>query len=216
MPARLIIADDHPLFREGMALAVRLVMPNAAVDYAGTVAEAEALAGSRIGYRMVLLDLILPDTRGFAGLLRLKFALPEVPVVVITACRDAGLATTARSLGAAGFLRKDRPLDEVTAALRRVANGEHSFPADAAPSGATASLQHRLATLSGAQRRVLFALADGRLNKQIAGELAVTEATIKAHVSAILRKLGVQNRMQAMLMMQPLLGTLEQDSARLA
>jgi DNA-binding NarL/FixJ family response regulator len=75
------------------------------------------------------------------------------------------------------------------------------------------SLQQRIATLSDAQRRVLFALADGRLNKQIAGDLAVTEATIKAHMSAILRKLGVQNRMQAVLMMQPLLGALQQEAA---
>jgi DNA-binding NarL/FixJ family response regulator len=212
MTARVLITDDHPLVREGLAMAMRAAMRGVMIDVAGTIAQAEAQARSRTGYRLALLDLILPDTRGFMGLLRLQFAMPNVPIVLVTACRQPELATIAKSLGAVGFLRKDNPLDELTAALRRIIAGDHVFPEDGPVDLKTKSLQQRVATLSDAQRRVLFALADGRLNKQIAGELAVTEATIKAHMSAILRKLGVQNRMQAVLMMQPLLGTVAQEA----
>jgi DNA-binding NarL/FixJ family response regulator len=213
MTARVLITDDHPLVREGLAMAMRAAMPGAMIDFAGTIAQAESQAQSRTGYRLALLDLILPDTRGFTGLLRLQFAMPNVPIVLITACREPEFATIAKSLGAVGLLRKDNPLDELTAAFRRIVAGDHVFPEDGPVDLKTTSLQQRIATLSDAQRRVLFALADGRLNKQIAGELAVTEATIKAHVSAILRKLGVQNRMQAVLMMQPLLGAVPQEAA---
>jgi DNA-binding NarL/FixJ family response regulator len=211
--ARVMITDDHPLVREGLAMAMRSAMPGVAIDVAGTIAQAECLARTRTGYRLALLDLVLPDTRGFTGLLRLQFVLPKVPIVMITASREPELVVTAKSLGAAGLIRKDNPLDDVTAALRRVVAGHHAFPDDGVVDVRTMSLQQRIATLSDAQRRVLFALADGRLNKQIAGDLAVTEATIKAHMSAILRKLGVQNRMQAVLMMQPLLGALQQEAA---
>jgi DNA-binding NarL/FixJ family response regulator len=146
--ARVMITDDHPLVREGLAMAMRSAMPGVAIDVAGTIAQAECLARTRTGYRLALLDLVLPDTRGFTGLLRLQFVLPKVPIVMITASREPELVVTAKSLGAAGLIRKDNPLDDVTAALRRVVAGHHVFPEDGVVDVKTMSLQQRIATLS--------------------------------------------------------------------
>lgn len=207
---RILIADDHPLSREGLALAVRHAIPGVVVITAGTIAEAEAAMGQRGGFELVLLDLMLPDTHGFSGLVRLQFRMPDVPIVVITAQDDPALAAVARDLGAAGFLPKSAPLDEIAQGLGRIVEGEAVFRA--AAGGATAeakAMRERIALLSEAQRRVLFALARGCANKQIAYDLAITEATVKAHLTAIFRRLGVTNRMQAMLVLQPLLGEVE-------
>lgn len=203
--SRILVADEHPLSREGLALAVRHALPGASVAFAGTIAEAEETASQRGGFRLVLLDLVLPDTRGFSGFLRLQFRLPNVPIAVITARPEPELPGIARDLGAVGFLSKSMPLDHLTQALGEILAGRAIFPAAANGTDAR-TLRDRIAGLSEAQRRVLFALADGRANKQIAHDLSVTEATIKAHLTAIFRRLGVANRMQAMLTLQPLLG----------
>lgn len=130
--------------------------------------------------------------------------MPGVPILIITASDDLRLAGIARDLGAAGFVSKCTPLDTIADVIGRTVQGERTFPDVPAPPGA-ASLKHRLETLSDAQRRVVFALADGRANKQIAHDLSVTEATVKAHLTAIFRQLGVTNRTQALLALQPLL-----------
>ncbi len=213
---RVLVADDHPLAREGIVLALRHALPDAVIACAGSIAEAEREAAeppAAIGgaFQLVLLDLMLPDVRGFSGFLRLQFRLPEVPIVLITAHHDAATIALARSMGAAGFLLKSEPLDAIAHALRRIVAGERVFPAIDATARAhaenAAALHQRLKVLSSAQRRVLFALADGRANKQIAHDLAITEATVKAHLTAIFRHIGVSNRMQAMLLLQPLLGS---------
>ncbi|HLZ79463.1 MAG TPA: response regulator transcription factor, partial [Sphingomonas sp.] len=150
--------------------------------------------------------LILPDAVGFSGFLRVQHALGDVPIVIISARQQPELVEAARALGAAGYLSKAQPLDETLASLRSALAGRTVFPSDSRSGHADASAaRKRIAELSSAQLRVLMALADGRLNKQIAGELGVTEATIKAHMTAIFRKLGVTNRTQAILAMQPLL-----------
>lgn len=207
--ASVLIADDHPLAREGLTLVVRHALPGVAVRCAGTLAEAEMLvAQGRV--RLLLLDLMLPDTRGFSGLLHLRLQWPEMPIVIVTACEDTTLAGSARDLGAAGFLPKSTPLDLLSETLRTIASGQPVFLGAAPPVAVEATteqaLQIRLARLSGAQRRVLFALADGRANKLIAQDLGLAETTVKAHLTAIFRQLGVSNRMQAMLALQPLLG----------
>lgn len=203
----VLIADDHPLTREGMSLAARAALPGVVVDNAGSIAEAEqAIAMRKGGYRLVLLDLILPDTRGFAGFLRLQHLLGDTPIVMISAHGERLIVEAARALGAAGFLVKTMPLDELAAWLREIVLGKVVFPAVAAVGAEVRSARDRIATLSGAQLRVMLALADGRLNKQIADDLKITEATVKAHLTAIFRKLHVTNRAQALLAMQPLLG----------
>jgi DNA-binding NarL/FixJ family response regulator len=202
----VLIADDHPLTREGLSLAVRAALPGISVDNAGSIDEAVAAVANRGGYRLVLLDFILPDAHGFSGLLRLQHLLGATPIVMVSARQDVVIVEAAKALGAAGFLFKSDPLDDLAASLRQVVDGKTVFPAASTASAAAGSARDRIADLSGAQLKVLLALADGRLNKQIAGDLDITEATVKAHLTAIFRKLGVSNRAQALLAMQPLLG----------
>lgn len=207
---RVLVADDHPLSREGLSLAARAALPGATTMAAGSVAEAQALLDGRPSYRMILLDLVLPDARGFSGLLSMQVHARGAPIVLVSATEDARQVEAARALGASGYLFKSLALDRIAEALRRIDTGQPSFPAIAAlPSVAVQDAQAKLAALSNAQRGVLMALADGRSNKQIAHDLGVGEATIKAHLTAIFRKIGVANRAQALLAMQPLIGTVQ-------
>jgi DNA-binding NarL/FixJ family response regulator len=212
--SRLLLADDHPLIREGLAIAARVAMPDIVIDSAGTIAEAEAEIERHGDYRLVLLDLVLPDAKGFSGFLKLQQLLGPVPIVIVSARQRPELIETARLLGAAGYISKGLPLDQTLWALRTVLAGGTAFPpVQAEAIEAPNPMRARIGALSGAQLRVLVALAGGRLNKQIAGELGITEATIKAHLTAIFRKLGVNNRTQAILAVQPLLGEAAADTA---
>jgi len=206
---RALVADDHPLTREGLAMAARAALPGVSVVAAGSIAEARALT-QRSPMRMILLDFHLPDARGFSGLLTLQMDAPTTPIVVVSASEESRLVEAARAVGAAGYLFKSLPLDDLAERLRRVDGGQRIFPPVApADAAGLADLRARLASLSNAQRAVLVALADGRANKQIARDLGVTEATVKAHLTAIFRKLGVANRAQALLAARPLIGRAE-------
>ncbi len=187
-------------------LAARVAMPELTIDSAGSIGEAESVIAQHKGYRLVVLDLMMPDARGFSGFLRLQHLLGSVPIAIVSARQQPELIEAARALGAAGYLSKTQPLEETLASLREILGGRSVFPPQARNAAGATAARRRIADLSGAQLRVLLALADGRLNKQIAGDLNVTEATIKAHMTAIFRKLGVNNRTQAILAMQPLLG----------
>ncbi|WP_294195397.1 response regulator transcription factor [uncultured Sphingomonas sp.] len=200
------MADDHPLTREGLAMAARVALPGVTVVAAGSISQARDVT-ERGTLRMILLDFDLPDARGFSGLLTLQMHAPDTPIVVVTASQEPRLVEAARAVGAAGYLFKSLPLDEIAGRLRRIDAGQTDFPAVSQNTAAGLSgLLERLARLSPAQRAVLLALADGRSNKEIARELAVTEATIKAHLTAIFRKLDVRNRAQALLAARPLIG----------
>lgn len=202
---RILIADDHPLTREGLSLAARSAVAGSTAHGVGTIAEGAALLEAWKSCRMILLDFMLPDAHGYAGLLTLQSIVPRTPIVVISAREDATIVDAAKALGAAGYLFKSRPLDEIATSLREIDDGRTIFPASAAPEPGVAAARQRIADLSRAQHAVLMALADGRSNKQIAYDLSVTEATVKAHLTAIFRKLGVTNRSQALLAVQPLL-----------
>lgn len=206
----VLIADDHPLTREGLALAVRAAIPGVSLDSVGSISEAQqAISVRRSGYRLVLLDFVLPDARGFSGFLHVQHRLGATPIVLISAREDPVIVEAARALGAAGFLPKSRPLDHLTASLRDIVCGQMVFPAQGVADPAVRTTRDRIATLSGAQLRVLLALADGRLNKQIADGLDISEATVKAHLTTIFRKLSVSNRAQALLAVQPLLAEVD-------
>lgn len=202
---RVLIADDHPLIREGLGLAARAAMPGVTVDTAGTIGEAGDALSRHGKYRLILLDFVLPDARGFSGFLQLQHQAGRIPIALISANESPTLVESARALGAAGFLYKTRPFDDLARDIRRLAEGQTCFPAAETASEGN-SLRDRIASLSSAQLRVLIALSDGRLNKQIAADLDVSEATVKAHLTAIFRKLDVGNRAQALLAVQPLLG----------
>lgn len=210
IPYQVLIADDHPLTREGLAMAARLGVPHAVVHFAGTIGEAEDRITPKNRYHLILLDLMMPDASGFSGLLRLQFADKNSRIAVITARKDLSLAAIARELGAVAFLHKSEPIDTLARQIQKIAAGGSIFPADMA--SAKVGMRDRIAKLSDAQRRVLFALADGRSNKQIAFDLGLTEATVKAHLTAIYRRLGVHNRAQAMVALQPMLGRIVDDA----
>ncbi|HEX5779545.1 MAG TPA: response regulator transcription factor [Xanthobacteraceae bacterium] len=152
---------------------------------------------------LVLLDLAMPGVRGFSGLLYLRAQFPGIPVVVVSANEEPSVIRRCMEFGASGFLPKTLAVDTMRDAIRRVLEGGVWTPPDVDLTGGedviTRDLVNRLSTLTPQQVRVLMMLSEGLLNKQIAFELKVSEATVKAHVSAILQKLGVESRTQAVI-----------------
>jgi DNA-binding NarL/FixJ family response regulator len=200
---RFVVADDHPLFRGAMREAVTTLFEPADVFEAGGLDDLQALLEREGDMDLVLLDLAMPGVRGFSGLLFLRAQFPGVPVVVVSANEEPDVIRRCMEFGASGFLPKTLDVEIMRAAIRRVLDGGVWTPPDVDLSGggdaATRDLVARLATLTPQQVRVLMMLSEGLLNKQIAFELKVSEATVKAHVSAILQKLGVESRTQAVI-----------------
>lgn len=201
-----LIIDDHPLFREAIQIAVRVVSPKAEIHEATTIEDAaEMIGGRRRGYDLALLDLSLPGTSGFEGLLLLRTRFPRLPILVVSAHDDPRIVREAMSHGVSGFVSKAAKKGEIARAITLVLAGGVYLPdwfekATAAPVAfADGELMSRLASLTPQQMRVLQMLRQGLLNKQIAHELEVGETTVKAHVSEILRKLGVFSRTQAVI-----------------
>lgn len=174
------------------------------VDCVETVAEAEKLAKHNKKYRLMILDYRLPDSDGFSGLFRMQNALSHTPIALISAYDQPTIVQAARAIGAAGFLSKRQPLDQLAQSIDLLLDGKQVFPAVPDDGEELTVLRERLNSLSTAQMRVLAAVVKGHLNKQIAGDLDISESTVKAHMSAILRKLGVNNRVQAVLAVRPL------------
>jgi len=200
---RLVIADDHPLFRDALRQAVESVVASARIDEAGSFEELTALLDQDSDVDLVLLDLTMPGISGFSGLIYLRAQFPAIPVVIVSASDDGGTIRQSLDFGASGFIPKRFGVDTLRNAITKVLGGDVWVPADTDLSSVTdpelARLRHRLVTLTPQQVRVLMMLSEGLLNKQIAYELGVSEATIKAHVSAILQKLGVESRTQAVI-----------------
>jgi DNA-binding NarL/FixJ family response regulator len=201
---RVLLADDHPLIREGLTLAIGVRHPTVAVDSVDSVAAAEAMARTHKDYRLMLLDYQLPDAEGYSGFFRMLHVLGRTPIAIISAHDHPSMIGAARAIGAAGFLSKSEPLDQMASAIDRLLQGKAVFPSVPDVGNEMVELQKRLQTLSPAQMRVLAALAKGHLNKQIAADLDLSEATVKAHMTAVFRKLGVSNRVQAVLAVRPL------------
>ncbi len=152
---------------------------------------------------LILLDLAMPGVRGFSGLMYLRAQYPSVPVVVVSANDDPAVIRRCMDFGASGFIPKTLGIEEMRRAVMGVLKGEVWTPPDVDLAGGAdaeaAGLMARLSTLTPQQVRVLMMLSEGLLNKQIAYELDVSEATVKAHVSAILQKLNVESRTQAVI-----------------
>lgn len=196
----VLIVDDHPLVGQAFELSIRAAYPHLDVGRVTNAADADEYArlnGSRI--KLVLLDLMLPDAEGFSALLKLQQRLPDSAVAIVSSREDAHTVAMARAFGVNAYLSKSAPVEMLVNAVGAVLRGETLFPKAAVPDPKVVDLHGRLASLSKAQMRILDALADGKLNKEIAGEMDLTEGTVKQHVSAILRKLEVNNRSQAVL-----------------
>ncbi len=200
---RLVIADDHPLFRGALREAVSGVFGKAEISEAGSFDEIAKLLDKGGEVDLILLDLSMPGVRGFSGLMYLRAQYPSVPIVVVSANDDPAVIRRCMDFGASGFIPKTLGIEAMRSAIVRVLKGGVWTPPDvdlsAGSDADAAALMGRLATLTPQQVRVLMMLSEGMLNKQIAYELNVSEATVKAHVSAILQKLGVDSRTQAVI-----------------
>ena len=201
------MADDHPLYREALVRGVVSCFPAARVEEVDMLESLLDLLRRESGVDLVVLDLKMPDTHGFSGLSVLRSEYPQLPVAVVSAAEQPAVIERAMRLGAAAFIPKSTPNAKLQEALRAVIGGSTWTPVDLYASGAHDELleaDRRLAQLTTQQLRVLDLLSQGLLNKQIAHELGVAEATVKSHVSAIMRKLGVNNRTQAVLLARDL------------
>ena len=199
---RIVIADDHPLVRGALRTSITALLGSVEIIEAGSFEElAPAFSGGDVD--LVLLDLTMPGVQGFSGLLYLRASHPSTPVIVVSGNEDRTIIRRCIELGASVYIPKSLDGAAMGSAIREVLDGGRWTPDDvdltAAPDAATSDMVRRLASLTPQQVRVLMMLSTGLLNKQIAYELSVSEATVKAHVSAILQKLDVDSRTQAVI-----------------
>jgi len=204
-PAHVLIVDDHPLFVEALQRAIVSAFPGTETREAVSIEAAKSVLNGRARFDVVMLDLALPGTRGFEGLLELRTRHPKLPIVVVSALEDPRIIQDVMRYGAAGFISKSAGRAEIAAALKDVMDGSLTLPKGYRPpelppaSEARGEVVERLKTLTPKQLSVLRMLRQGLLNKQIAHELQIEETTVKAHVSEILRKLNVTSRTQAVI-----------------
>lgn len=206
----LLVADDHPLFRDALQAVVGAGLTDTQLLEADSLAAAMECIEAHEGLDLLLLDLSLPDTEGLAGLKILRDTCPWLPVAIVSAHQERQLVLDAIALGAVGYIPKSTHREQLLAALTQILQGQLYLPADVMrrppPPNVSRSpgleakpeeRQTRLARLTGKQRDVLRCMAQGMSNKQIARELSIAETTVKTHVSAILRKLGATSRVHA-------------------
>ncbi|MGE0009030.1 MAG: LuxR C-terminal-related transcriptional regulator [Parvibaculaceae bacterium] len=212
-PTRFLIVDDHPLFLEALEAALHEAFPGAPVDTAGSIEGARRSLAGGVRPNLVLLDLKMPDSAGFEGVVGLRAAYPRIPLCIISSMADEEVIRQLRDLGAAGFINKSEKRKNIIAAVRRLIAGEDCFPETAGPAGPAGSpaargreseILARLRELTPQQYKVLSLICEGKLNKQIAYELDIVETTVKAHITSIFKKLSIHNRTQAVLIMQKL------------
>lgn len=201
-----LVVDDHPLFCEALRIALTGSLPSREVRVVGSLEQALDVLDGVFEADAVLLDLNLPDVAGLEGLVRLKARYPRTPIVVISALTDARIIGAALAGGAAGFIPKNSAKEQIVAAMRQVLAGDVYAPPGFSPRSPAegqgdvdASAVERLRELTPQQMRILELVCEGMLNKHIAYELSIAETTVKAHITAILRKLKVHTRTQAVL-----------------
>ncbi len=200
---RLIIVDDHALFRGALGHALSSALERTEIDEAGSLDDLMAKLKAGAEPDLILLDLTMPGVNGLSGLLYLRAERPEIPVVIVSASEDPPTIRRCMEFGAAGYVPKSQTIERIREAVRAVLDGGVWTPPgldlEASGPSETRELAARLSTLTPQQVRVLSMLEQGFPNKEIAYQLGVSEATIKAHVSAILQKLGVHSRTQAVI-----------------
>ncbi len=201
-PEKIIIADDHPLFRQALLGTLKLKLTQTKWLEAQTITELEQQLSDHSDSDLVLLDLHIPGAHGFNTLIHIRNHFPQIPVVVVSAHEDHETIHKAMGYGASGFIPKSTPVDDIYHAIQQVLLGNIWTPeaySATAPMQDNNNIAERVASLTQQQYRILMMFAQGMLNKQIAYDLHVSEATIKAHATAIFRKLDVRNRTQAVI-----------------
>lgn len=200
---RVLIADDHPLVRDGLHAVIAVAFDACEIFEAASLDEAVAVIEREGDFDLVLLDVNMPGTSGTAGLNQLRQRFPALPVVMVSAAADRNLVTAALAAGASGFIPKSLRRGAIVDALKSVLAGDIYVPedlSDPAEAGESREIWSRIDQLTPQQKVVLGLLVRGKLNKQIAYELNVSMTTVKAHVSAILAKLRVFSRTQAVIL----------------
>lgn len=207
----LIIADDHPLFRAALREVVGRQLSGARIIEVSSLDALQHAIADHPDSDLILLDLRMPGARGLSSLLHLRAEHPTVPVVVVSASEDACVVQRTLDFGASGFIPKSASIETIGESLRTVLEGGISAPHLPERHGRAEEqdreLARRLSTLTPQQLKVLVMLAEGQSNKDIAGHLTITEATVKAHITGILRKLGIERRTQAAILAQRLMQT---------
>ena len=207
---KILIADDHPLFREAIINVIENSFTGCQTLETEDLDSALSIAQNEEELDLILLDLNMPGMNGLNGLITLRNDLPTVPVVIVSAEEDKQIVLQAITYGAVGFITKSSPRDQMTEALQQILAGNVYLPSDIIRASQPDSRRTQrkdenqippelLSSLTRRQLLVLERMSKGESNKQIAYNLNIAETTVKAHVSAILRKLGVHNRIQAVL-----------------
>jgi len=200
----IVIADDHPMFRAALRMAVASAAPGAEVREAGSLAEALGAVRQDPAPDLILLDLKMPGAEGFSGVAEVHAERPGSPILVISSADALTAAPRARAYGAIGFLSKSSDLPDIEAAVARALAGTADEALLPPEDPQVAAMADRIASLTPTQLKVLLGVLKGKLNKQIAFELSISEATVKGHMTALMRKLNVLNRTQAVLAAQAL------------
>ncbi|TBR35861.1 MULTISPECIES: response regulator transcription factor [Dyella] len=201
----VLIADDHPLFRDALERAVLTALPGATVHCADSVHSLLGMVEQFPEADLLLLDLHMPGARGYSALAHIRGQYPGLPTIVVSGHEEAHVARRALAHGALAYIPKSSSGEEIVQAIRTVLDGDVWLPHQLLGDGNTelkpdeAEIASRVASLTPQQFRVLTMIAEGLLNKQIAYDLGVSEATVKAHMTSIMRKLGVNNRTQVAL-----------------
>ena len=200
----VMIVEDHPLFGDALAITLQSLGTVSQVERAECLADALGRIEAGTAPDIVLLDLNLPDVEGLDGLIRMRQALGAAPILIVSSITHERTISAALAVGAAGYVPKHSQRHVFAEAFRTIAEGRSFLPEGVrlVAAGGRSPEQDalmRLGSLTPQQARILAHICDGLLNKQIAYELSIAEATVKAHVTAIMRKLGVQSRTQAVL-----------------
>ncbi|MEZ9626914.1 response regulator transcription factor [Aliivibrio fischeri] len=199
----IIIADDHPLFRNALFQSIHMAISGANLLEADSLEALLKVLEKEPEPDLLLLDLKMPGSNGMSGLIQLRSQYPDLPIVVVSASEKASIVSQVKTHGAFGFIPKSSDMKSLIGALNQILAGDSYFPVGAIKNSAACDdLATKIAALTPQQYKVLGMLSDGLLNKQIAYDLEVSEATIKAHMTAIFRKLGVKNRTQAVILLQ--------------
>ena len=198
-----LIIDDHPLFGEALGNAIRISHPDARIFEAASIRQALNILATERNIDLALLDLLLPDAVGFSGFLKLRDSHPKLPILIVSSVEDKQTIREALAMGAVGYLSKSTSVSELSGAIAQILSGSVSAPKGFVPAGATApteaALRERIKKLTPQQIRVLHLIRNGLQNREIATELKLAESTVKAHVTEILRKLGLFSRNKAII-----------------
>ncbi len=205
---QILIADDHPLFIDAVTVILKIKFPEVSIFACNDLESALEIAEQKPDLDVILLDINMPGMDGLNGIVRLRNKYPEIPIVIVSAEQDKSTVLQAITYGAVGFITKTSCSEQVSSALEQIMAGQVYLPPDVIRSSSESTSKDSnpvlldpktIASLTQRQLLVFERMSKGESNKQIAYELNIAETTVKAHVSAVLHKLKVHNRIQAVL-----------------